>query len=93
MHVTYRYYDTFNLVHKHLSRFSKDGMEGKYYWRDINQNQDFKDLEAKMMVRKYFQCMSIRELSEFVFLFAYRVVHISPKSPLVKYSLVIIHGT
>jgi len=52
MHVTYGYYDTFNLMHTHLSRFMKGaGMESAYYWRDINQNQDFKDLEAKMMVR------------------------------------------
>jgi len=68
------------------------GMEGAYYWRDINQNQDFKDLEAKMMVRQYLQCMSIRVVSEFVLLYSYRVVHISPKLTLVKYSLVVIHG-
>ena len=41
------------MLHKHLSKFFKDGMEGDYYWRDLNQNQDFKDLEAKMMVRQY----------------------------------------
>jgi hypothetical protein len=58
MQVTYRYYDTFNLLHKHLSRFVRNGPEGAYYWRDINQNQDFKDLEAKMMVRLLFQCIS-----------------------------------
>jgi hypothetical protein len=40
MHVTYLYYDTFNLIHKHLSRFMKDfGMEGAYYWRNINQER------------------------------------------------------
>ena len=53
MQVAYIYYDTFNLNHnKHLSRVMKNfGMEGAYYWRDINQNQDFRYLEAKMMVR------------------------------------------
>ena len=29
MQVTYKYYDTFNLMHPHLSRFMKDfGLEG-----------------------------------------------------------------
>ena len=39
MQLTYIYYDTFNLMRKNLSRFTKDaGMEGAYNWRDINQN-------------------------------------------------------
>jgi len=52
MQATYTYYDTLNLKHRHLSRFMKNsGIEQAYYWRDINKNQDFKNLEAKMMVR------------------------------------------
>ena len=34
MQVTYRYYDAFNLMHTHLSKFMKDsGLEGIYHWR------------------------------------------------------------
>jgi len=59
MQVTYINYDTFNLMHTHMWRFMKDcGLEGAYHWQDIIQYQDFKDLEAKMMLRKKLNCMS-----------------------------------
>jgi hypothetical protein len=36
------------------------GLEGIYHWRDINQNQDLKDLEVKMREIKYLKCMFLR---------------------------------